>query len=49
MLLEKSGRIRPERMKRWSNCFQCPVVNVTGNGSKNLMLYRTILLRNLGC
>ena len=41
MLLKKSGEITPERMKRWSQSKttepkqkQCPVVDVTGNGSK---------------
>ena len=34
MLLEKSGEITPERMKRWSQSKQCPVVDVAGNGSK---------------
>ena len=34
MLLENSGEITPERMKRRSQSKQCPVVDVTGDGSK---------------
>ena len=41
MLLEKSGEITPERMKRWSPSKttepkqnQCPVADVTDDGSK---------------
>ena len=35
MLLDKSGETGPERMKRLSQRKkQCPVVDVTGNGSK---------------
>ena len=35
MLLEISGEITPERMKRWSQSKkQHPVVDVTGDGSK---------------
>ena len=35
MLLEISGEITPERMKRWSQIKQQhPVVDVTGDGSK---------------
>ena len=35
MLLEISGEIIPERMKRWSQSKkQHPVVDVTGGGSK---------------
>ena len=35
MLLEKSGEITPERMKRQSQSKKpCPVVDVTGDGSK---------------
>ena len=35
MLLEKSGEINPERMKRWNQSKKThPVVDVTGDGSK---------------
>ena len=34
MLLENSGEITPERMKRRSQSKQCPAVDVTGDGSK---------------
>ena len=35
MLLEKSGEIAPERMKRLSQSKnKCPVVYVTGDGNK---------------
>ena len=34
MLLEISGEITPERMKRWSQSKTHPVVDVTGDGSK---------------
>ena len=34
MLLEISEEITPERMKRWSQSEQHPVVDVTGDGSK---------------
>ena len=34
MLLEISGEITPERMKRWSQSKQYPVVNMTGDRSK---------------
>ena len=35
MILEISGEITPERMKRWSQIKQQhPVVDVTGDGSK---------------
>ena len=34
MLLEKSGEITPERMKRWSQKKQHPVMDVTGDRSK---------------
>ena len=34
MLLEKSGEITPERMKRWSQSKNFSVVDVTGDGSK---------------
>ena len=34
MLLEISGEITPERMKRWSQKKQHPVVDVTGDRSK---------------
>ena len=34
MLLEKSGGRTPDRMKRWSQKKQCPVVSVTGDGGK---------------
>ena len=33
ILLEKSGEITSERRKRWSQS-KCPVVDVTGDGSK---------------
>ena len=32
ILLDKSGEITSERMKRWSQS-KCPVVDVTGDGS----------------
>ena len=37
MLLEISGEITPERMKRWSQSKKKhhPVVDVTGDGSKD--------------
>ena len=34
LLLEKSGEITPERMKRQSQSIKNPVVDVTGDGSK---------------
>ena len=34
MLLEIRGEITPERMKRWSQSNECPVVDVTGDESK---------------
>ena len=34
MLLEIRGEITPERMKRWSQSSECPVVDVTGDESK---------------
>ena len=34
MLLEISGDITPERMKRQSQSIKIPVVDVTGDGSK---------------
>ena len=34
MLLEKSGEITPERMKRWSQSKNHPVVDLNGDGSK---------------
>ena len=34
MLLEIRGEITPERMKRWSQSSECPVMHVTGDGSK---------------
>ena len=34
MLLEKSGEVTPERMKRCSQSEKSPAVDVTGDGSK---------------
>ena len=34
MLLEKSGEITPERIKRWSQSKTMPVMGITGDRSK---------------
>jgi len=34
MLLEKSGEITPERMKKWSQIKKTHFADVTGEGSK---------------
>ena len=46
MLLEISGEITPERMKRWAKAKQHPVVDVTGDRSKVLCCKQH---RNLEC
>ena len=48
-MLEISGEITPERMKRQPKQKQRPAVDVTGDGSKVRCFKKAILHRNLEC